>query len=1162
MPSLSSGVTVALRLAGFEARYGAGAMGPAHLLLALSWISDESLSARFDDPDKRRELAEEGEQLRERFAEAGIDPDELRSSLRAALSAHAREELLRGGVDDDPRGDEQAPAAAGAEDERTNSALTGMIRRAAELGEHNHAGVIELLRAILEQPLPGCREVFEVLGIDEPLYAFFPEIPRPRPEPSPDAHAAPDDAPEPDPDYDVDLDAPDHAAAGSHTPSSADPDPDTDADADADADADPDADPDLDPDARLVERTIRVPRRPRHAVDETRTPLLDRYGRDLTLLARQGTLPPLIGREQEMLSLARVLVRQRKANAVLVGEAGVGKTGIVEGLAARLTATGAPADLANVRIVELTMSALVAGTKYRGEFEERMEAVLREARDTPGLILFLDELHTVLGAGAATGATDAASILKPMLARGEIRVIGATTASEYHRHVEEDPALQRRFAVIWVEEPTRAEAVAILDGVAEHIARHHRVEIADDAPAAAVDLAMRYLPDQHLPDKAIDLLDQACAAARIPALLLPPPGGTAVPVPEARSSTPVSPQAVDAADAVTAAADPQGPESPHDSADPDGSTGPGGPVGPHSLDGFVDSNASIGLHSADDPTTPDAPIGPNGRGNPIGSNAPVSPHSPDDSAGPGAPVGPHGLDDSAGSSAPVDPHGHNSSAGSNAPVGPHGLDDSAGPGAPVDPHGHNSSAGSNAPVGSHGLDSSVNSSDPVGPHALDSSDSPPDGPAASSPAIASAPPPPPTPTPIIRVSRADLISVVAERARIPVERVALTEAQRLLDLETHLSRRVIGQQAAVSAVSEAVRASRAGLGDPNRPIGVFLLAGPTGSGKTELAKALAEFLFDDERRLIHIDMSEYQDKYTVSRLLGAPPGYLGHDREGQLSGPLRAHPHSVVLFDEVEKAHPEVLDLFLQILDEGRLTDARGRRVSFTETVVMMTTNLGYERGTNGTMGFRAQGRGVDPMPSAGPARIMAELRRVLRPELLGRIGNVVVFNPLPRAALEAVLTKLIARVHDRLADRALTLDLDRPARDLLLDAGTDPRSGARALEQTVERLLVQPLGRELLSGAFPDGSLIRVTADDGATITPPTPGPDAATAAAHATGPTTPAVQTGASQVSRISGDPRDGASKSSPALSPSSSPALKFLPAGDPYASSSDSIAGCEEN
>jgi ATP-dependent Clp protease ATP-binding subunit ClpC len=799
---LSSGVTVALRLAGFEARSGPGAMGPDHLLLALSWLSDRSVPHRFEDPDKRRELADEGEQLRERFAEAGIDPDELRGALRTALAAAEAEPIADDGVP-------------------VNTALMRTIRRAGELGEHNHAGVVELLRAILEQPLPRCREVFELLGVDEPLHAFFPEITR--------------------------------AAVESQPPSEAEAEHDPDPEAERDAALD-------DLDVAIPEQTKRIPRRARHAVAETRTPLLDRYGRKLSLLAREGALPPLIGREQEMLSLARVLVRQRKANAVLVGEAGVGKTGIVEGLAARLAAGGAPEDLAGVEIVELTMSALVAGTKYRGEFEERMEAVLKEARETPGVILFLDELHTVLGAGGTSGSADAASILKPMLARGEIRVIGATTAGEYQRYVEEDPALQRRFAVIWVEEPTRAEAVEILEGVAGHLERHHRIEIAEDAPAAAVELAIRYLPEFHLPDKAIDLLDEACAAARIPRL-----------TPAAETASPAT-----------------------------------------------------------------------------------------------------------------------------------------------------------------------------------------------------------------RVGRTELVSVVAERARIPVERVAVSEAQRLLRLEEQLSRRVIGQDAAVAAVSEAVRASRAGLGDPRRPIGVFLLAGPTGSGKTELAKALAEFLFDDERRLIRIDMSEYQDRYTVSRLLGAPPGYLGHDREGQLSGPLRAHPHSVVLFDEVEKAHPEVLDLFLQIFDEGRLTDARGRRISFTETVVMLTTNLGYERGASGGMGFQRTGAASAAAPTPGPGKIMAELHRTLRPELLGRVGNVVVFDPLTRAALDAVLDKLIARVHDRLADRSLRLELDRAARELLLEQGTDPRSGARALEQAVERVLVRPLGRALLGSALPDGSIVRVSASDG----------------------------------------------------------------------------------
>ncbi|GAB3985643.1 ATP-dependent Clp protease ATP-binding subunit [Actinoallomurus acanthiterrae] len=586
------------------------------------------------------------------------------------------------------------------------------------------------------------------------------------------------------------------------------------------------------------------------------TPFLDEYGRDLTELARAGRLPPLIGRRAELRALARVLVRQHKTNAVLVGEAGVGKTGIVEGLARRLAAPDAPADLAGSRIVELSMTALLAGAGYRGEFEERVQAVLREAGENPELILFIDELHTVLGAGGRA-ASDAANILKPALGRGEIRCIGATTPGEHRRYLESDPALDRRFQVIWVEEPTRAEAVEILAGLRERLADHHGVEIAWEAVEAAVDLAIRFLPDLRLPDKAIDLLDEACAAARIRTL------------------------------------------------------------------------------------------------------------------SPGAP-------------------------------------------------------------------------------------------------------------PAIGVDRAALAAVVAERVRLPVERVAAGEAKRLLTLEERLRQRVIGQDEAVEVVAEAVRTSRAGLGDPRRPIGVFLFAGPTGTGKTELAKALAALLFDDERRLIRIDMSEYKERHAISRLLGAPPGYLGHDREGQLSGPLRNHPHSVVLFDEVEKAHEEVLDLFLQIFDEGSLTDARGRRVSFTDAVVILTSNLGaMPAAAHRAIGFGAAGA-EDPAPATGDdptERVMAALRTTLRPELLGRIGRVVVFKPLPPAAVRRIVDTLVDRVQERLADRAITLVLTGEAYEFLLRHADTARSGARALEQTVERLLVQPLGRALLAGRLTDDTTVRVGA-------------------------------------------------------------------------------------
>ena len=600
------------------------------------------------------------------------------------------------------------------------------------------------------------------------------------------------------------------------------------------------------------------------------TPVLDRFGRDLTRLVREGALEPLIGRREELRALARVLVRQRKANAVLVGPAGVGKTGLVEGLAAHLAGATPPAGLEGTRIVELSMATLLAGTKYRGEFEERLEGVVEEARSVPGLILFIDELHTVLGAGGS-GASDAANILKPALARGEVRCIGATTPAEYRQRIEADAALERRFEVIWLEEPTRAEAVEIVAGVADRLAAHHDVRIDADVPAVAVDFAIRYLPDLRLPDKAIDLVDQACAGVRI------------------RSLTPDS--------------------QPRE----------------------------------------------------------------------------------------------------------------------------------------------------------------------------------------LRIGRDDVIAVLARRLRLPIERIGVEEAERLRGMEAYLRGRVIGQEAAVRAVADVVRTARAGLGDPQRPVGSFLFAGPTGVGKTELAKALAEFLFDDERRLITVDMSEYKERYSMSRLLGAPPGYVGHDRDGQLSGPLRDHPHSVVLFDEVEKAHPEVLDLLLQILDEGRLTDARGRRVPFSEAVVILTSNLGAAGrspagGQRFGFGFAAepdaQGTNADVGADgdADTERIMAAVRETLRPELLGRIGEVVVFRPLDEAALRPIVDKLLGRLGERLADRRISVTLSEDAYALLIRLGRAGagagRGGVRDLEHVVERLLVQPLGRALLDRRFADGATVYAEPD------------------------------------------------------------------------------------
>lgn len=628
------------------------------------------------------------------------------------------------------------------------------------------------------------------------------------------------------------------------------------------------------------------------------TPNLDRYGRDLSRLAREGQLDPVIGREAEMRNLARVLAQKRKNNAILVGEAGVGKTCIVEGLAQALTLANAEPSLKNKRIVEISMTSLVAGTKYRGEFEERIEAVLREASADKNIILFVDEIHTILAAGAAEGALDAANILKPALARGDLRCIGATTVGEYRKYIERDPALERRFQMLWVEEPTPEETMEILRGLRPRFEEHHGLKIDDEAIEAAVRLSVRYLPDFRLPDKAVDLIDQACASARI--------------------------QSLSVAIAEPCAVEAQPEEAP---ADP----------------GKVEETTQAASPQETAETTETAP------------------------------------------------------------------------------------------------------------EAVE--------------------------VPLIHIGRTDIVSLVAQRSRLPIDELEADEAQRLLRMEDALRRRVIGQEEAIAEVSHAVRMARAGLKDPNKPVGAFLFVGPTGTGKTELAKTLAEFLFGNERLLIRLDMSEYMEKSAVARLIGAPPGYIGHDEEGQLTGQVRSHPYSVVLFDEVEKAHPEVLDILLQILDQGVLTDSKGRHVSFTETIIIMTSNLGNQLGgSTRPLGFS---QGSVQASERYREQVMSIVTTTFRPELLNRIQQIVTFQPLGVDIIRQIIDKYLVNLHTRLGSLDLHLELSDAAYALLMEEGYDTRYGAREMERAIDRMLTRPLSMALLEGRFPERSRIYVDADE-----------------------------------------------------------------------------------
>jgi ATP-dependent Clp protease ATP-binding subunit ClpC len=623
---------------------------------------------------------------------------------------------------------------------------------------------------------------------------------------------------------------------------------------------------------------------------------LDRYGRDLTAAAREGRLDPVIGRESEIEQVLEVLARRTKNNPVLLGDPGVGKTAIVEGIAQRIAAGSVPQPLRNRRLVALDLAGMVAGTRYRGEFEERLTAVIDEVSAAARMVvLFLDELHTVIGAGAAEGAPmDAASMLKPALARGDLQVVGATTVEEYRRHIERDPALERRFEPILVAEPNVEQTIAILRGLRKRYESHHRVQISDEAVEAAARLSDRYLTDRFLPDKAIDLIDRASARVRMRAE--EPSEHTRALRERVEQLTRAKEVAVDAEDYERAQA--------------------------------LSRELDLAIVELD--------------------TARTAAHHP------------------------------------------------------------------------------------------------------------------------LRVGAEDVAEVVARSTGIPVTQLTEVERHRLLDLEQQLRLRVVGQDEAVEAVADAVRAGRAGLKHPDRPVGSFLFLGPTGVGKTELARALAQALFGTPERLVRIDMSEFQDAHTVSRLIGAPPGYLGHDQTSQLTESVRRTPYTVLLLDEIDKAHPDVTNILLQVLDVGRLTDARGRTVNFANTVIIMTSNLGAEM----LLAASSAGHSIESLREP----LLDRVRRHFRPEFINRIDEIVLFRGLDRARLRAITRLLLEQTHQGLRERQISLELDDLALDWIVERGYQPEFGARPLRRVIGRELDRKLSRLLLAGQVRAGQRIRGT--------------------------------------------------------------------------------------
>ena len=640
--------------------------------------------------------------------------------------------------------------------------------------------------------------------------------------------------------------------------------------------------------------------------EKSKTPMLDKYGRDLTQMAAEDKLDPVIGREKEIQRVIQILSRRTKNNPCLTGEAGVGKTAIAEGLAQRIFEGEIPDLLKEKRIVTLDLSSMVAGAKYRGEFEERLKKIMEELRVSKNIILFIDEIHTLIGAGAAEGAIDAANILKPALARGELQAIGATTSDEYKKHIEKDAALERRFQSIYVEEPSKEDTIRILQGLRDKYEAHHRVKISDEAIAAAVDLSHRYISDRFLPDKAIDLIDEAASKIRL--------------------------------NSVTAPKDLKELEEELEKVEQE----------KEEAVSIQDFERAAKLRDREKEVAKDLEEGKNRWAK------------------------------------------------------------------------------------------NKNKADAV-------------------------------------LNPEDIATVVSNWTGIPVNKLQQEESERLLNMEGVLHRRVIGQEEAIKSVSRAIRRARVGLKDPKRPIGSFIFLGPTGVGKTELSKALAEVMFGDEDAMIRIDMSEYMEKHTVSRLIGSPPGYVGYDEGGQLTDKVRAKPYSVVLFDEIEKAHPDVFNVLLQILDDGRLTDAKGKTVDFKNAVIIMTSNVGAQMiKKQSTVGFAVDyGDQAKSEYQNMKKNVMEDLRRTFRPEFLNRIDDTIVFHSLDQGHINEIVKLMVKEVQDRLKNLEITLEVTEKAMEIIAKEGFDPEFGARPLKRAIQKLIEDKISEAILGNEVQAGDQV-----------------------------------------------------------------------------------------